>query len=1195
MPQIFFSAAWYTVPVSTSLAPGAILPVAEEWTRVVVGLPCDDSQALDAIRVLASSMSRLAWEGEGEHGDRRRALQWFRQAVEALVPTAPGLATVLDWWMVAALEAESLGSAWSVDRVVPPPTGDAMREILDVGLAEVRRPAMFAAALARLRDQGQRNPGKIAGEKAILTDAMNECRAVVRAGELRAAAPTGLRLADATDEAIAEWAAEGPPGRRVEPGTPVFGHLVKELRARADAVTEALRWWPVRGREPLSLPSGWREALRETCGTGADSALALVAEAIGEPGERALLSPARILPMLARQPADPAARDRVFGVVRELAAAAGQPLPEWTRPIENAVAELEEQISALREGYRGEAAAALEEARSLLEALDVSAAADWLRTAVDEHERASAGADLDRRRAVARERAAWLDANGGSAPVLRGDVAAWAIEVDRAWAAARDRIRQRLDGLVSELAFVPRKAEVEPVLGQAGQALGRSDLGAAVNALDRADALVRTIRARAETEQVSARAALAERLGPALLALADRAAALADCVGVTEVIERVVSRRRLGLDVEAPIADLQSLVALLEAKDPRIAAVVAYDPRTGRNSRVAWVLGGVRTSGSEGRYREDVRPRVSVGGKEPADAVRRVTGWGVVGPDGGPGPSFEREGDLVVGPFPPGPEVAVAALPLDRFAELFGRVDIDGDRWLVPQPPDLGELILAGAEIRDRMDAEAAAAWIANRLRGGAAADWESSGALPPALRTARLARLEGLLAETRALSPLREQAVEAFLRSARGRQTIEAAISAEVEVAVTARRAALDAEIETWRARLAAVQDEVATAEALLGDRKLQLLGQIVGARPAGGSDSAAPISPIRALPFEPSALPPLPDLVAQLAGHTWEREAVANLLLSVATGRWTLLAGLPGVGKSTFVRSIFARLGHGPATERYLELVVRRDWQDDAALFGFWHPTDRAWMPSSEGFVEHLLRAGDDERRGHGGLWPILVEELNLASPEYYLARPISAFEAPEATVRLYDPELSPHNASRYPASFRVPDSVRLVATVNVDDTVERLSPRMLSRASVLWVEARADAPQWRPRDDASDTRISWTALRAGLDGEAADLAPLAPVLRFLEDARVPGGPTARTRAAISRYLAASRALLDPAVAEDFQILQRVLPPLRGVGPRWRRLLDALVAVLERGGWVRSAARARDLRVRGEELGDWYDFFHT
>jgi len=82
-------------------------------------------------------------------------------------------------------------------------------------------------------------------------------------------------------------------------------------------------------------------------------------------------------------------------------------------------------------------------------------------------------------------------------------------------------------------------------------------------------------------------------------------------------------------------------------------------------------------------------------------------------------------------------------------------------------------------------------------------------------------------------------------------------------------------------------------------------------------------------------------------------------------------------------------SQLGHGPETDRCLELVARRDWRDDRALFGKWDPRREIWEPSSDGFLELLLVAHDDEACGFGGLYTGLFEEMNLAQPEHYLAR--------------------------------------------------------------------------------------------------------------------------------------------------------------------------------------------------------------
>jgi hypothetical protein len=106
---------------------------------------------------------------------------------------------------------------------------------------------------------------------------------------------------------------------------------------------------------------------------------------------------------------------------------------------------------------------------------------------------------------------------------------------------------------------------------------------------------------------------------------------------------------------------------------------------------------------------------------------------------------------------------------------------------------------------------------------------------------------------------------------------------------------------------------------------------------------------------------------------------------------------------------------------------------------------------------------------------------------------------------------------------------------------------------------------------------------------------LGNLEGLLNLLTRQRMPGAPTPRVILAMERYLGAAEGLIPRIEAEDLQLCQRVLPPLRGVGPRWRATLDELVRRLQDGGWRRAAGRARALREQGEAQGDWYDFLQA
>lgn len=1183
--------------------------------------PATAEAALATAEACVGAVHRLAWRGPDERGDRVRALAWFRSSVTTLSRANRALASVLDWWLVAAVGDDPVELAWSIDREIPGRLGEVLRAILesdgDRKLDVVRRPAALQEVLAQLEQVSERNPGKIAADKHILGDALSECRQVIRAAEASAPPPTGLRLPGCEDEDLEAWASEGTAARRVTPGTPVWDSLVRQLTQRRDLIRRAFALWPGNDREAPELPRDWRKVLQAACGDGGALACALVEDAVPEPGERPRLGPSAVLDAAESAPPQPARR-LWFVLVREAVDAGGLSWPRWAAPLAKRLDALGERLDELHASYEGDAAEALAVARQAVADIDPDEAEVWVKQAAEMHQEATVGADLERLRARGESRTAELEALGEEVPSDRADVSAWVDGVDERWRQARQRLREDFEALRRRAALV-RGAPPSQV-AEAERAIQRSELLRARDALAEAGQRLTPLLERER-----------ERMAPELWAVLDGADDLDGKLraSIRAAAERAVARREVGLSAQGLVADLEAVVRL-----PSDAAAIGRDGR-----RLALVLGGLPVAGDLDGDGVGVAGLTVTAGV-PEDAPARVARWGEVWtrPRGeGLARVFLRDAGTIEGPFttegdtlvPSDPRMATARVAASEFDRLFGRVAVDDERWLVPLPPSLDELLAIGAEAVDRLDDEAVARWLAAQIEGAPLPEilrrWiddETARSLPDSLRDARLERLGALVGRAEALAAVREDALRGWLESEDGAasaaRAAEALVDREAEAyqqRLAVRRAELDRELSEAETQLATVKErleseerqaradldevkqELEATKELLGDHKLRLLAELGG---LGGGPPGAPVgpaeppaTPIRASGFRPTEGLDMATLVREVAGHTWGEIEVANLLLSLATGRWTLMAGLPGVGKSTFVRSVLTRLGHGPGTERYLELVVRRDWQDDAALFGFWHPTQRRWTASSEGFVEHLLRAADGT--GGDGLWPVLVEELNLASPEYYLARMLSAFEAAHPSVRLYDAELVPSNAGRYPPAFALAQAVRVLGTVNVDDTVERLSPRFLSRASVIWVEPRLDAPLWRPEDDVTDLAVPWSALEAAAGGEEAELGPIMELVRLLQDQRVPGAPTARTRRAIGRYLAASRGVMPATDAQDLQVLQRVLPPLRGVGPRWRKLLERMAELQQRHGWRRSAARTLELRERGEELGDWYDFFHT
>ncbi|MCK6525673.1 AAA family ATPase, partial [Myxococcota bacterium] len=625
--------------------------------------------------------------------------------------------------------------------------------------------------------------------------------------------------------------------------------------------------------------------------------------------------------------------------------------------------------------------------------------------------------------------------------------------------------------------------------------------------------------------------------------------------GAMGLFNRLLARRALGLDVSRQREVILTLHERAKrAPEAPLAAICGV--HEGALMPVVTVLGGAQADTLDLGPTQRTPDGVLWAEGEPEDAAERLAAWAWAGAaeDARRHPTrwiYVHEGRTTfVGPWRWTPAGLAPVLPTGEVLELEADVALtaqgavalhtlgtggeDADRgqsWLLADPLSLAELEHLTAPRRDG----AGPGWVFEALHGGddaaKLAAWLND-PTPPQAAARRLDRLEALMERAEVFEALRADTMrgsaaakalrgELEVEAAAARAALEARLRAEHAASLSPLREALaarSASSEALKAEVAALHEELTTLDTLLGDPRLEVLSKALP-----GVTSLPPAAPPRVAPLraereqEPVALT-LQQAIWRVAGHTWSFEDVANLLIGLLTGRWTLLAGLPGVGKSTFARSVLTRLGHGPATGRALELVVRRDWQDDAPLFGFWHPTERRWEPSSEGLLEQLLRARDDADRRLGGLYPVLIEELNLASPEHYLARLLSATEASPPRLRLYNPELRPENAARYPAAFDLAPATRLVATVNVDDTVERLSPRFLSRASVIWIEPRAGAPRWRPEDDLIDAPpVSLPALLASVDRPLAPLGELEAVIEHLRGLGLPGAPTRRTITAI------------------------------------------------------------------------------
>ena len=267
----------------------------------------------------------------------------------------------------------------------------------------------------------------------------------------------------------------------------------------------------------------------------------------------------------------------------------------------------------------------------------------------------------------------------------------------------------------------------------------------------------------------------------------------------------------------------------------------------------------------------------------------------------------------------------------------------------------------------------------------------------------------------------------------------------------------------------------------------------------------------------------------------------------IALQTRPLVILAGISGTGKTRLTR-LYAdavyTLTASQDNPYYLLVAVQPDWHNARDLFGYYNALHGQFHASP--FLRFLLQAAADPQH----TYYVCLDELNLARPEHYLAPILSAMETTEGLIDLATPRdevpLSSGGTLRNP--IRLPLNLRLIGTVNVDESSFPLSDKLLDRANLIELTdvdlATFRAAYPTPVDDALWSTIVTVHAAVSGAGHPFGYRVLGEMLRFIEQAR---------------------GTLTPTEALDLQLKQRVLPRLRGEeGPRLRRALSELLSVM-------------------------------
>jgi len=327
--------------------------------------------------------------------------------------------------------------------------------------------------------------------------------------------------------------------------------------------------------------------------------------------------------------------------------------------------------------------------------------------------------------------------------------------------------------------------------------------------------------------------------------------------------------------------------------------------------------------------------------------------------------------------------------------------------------------------------------------------------------------------------------------------------------------------------------------------------------------------------------------------------RDDIVNLLISLTQNFITILAGEPGVGKTSMCSIISKSLGlcGEGRKKRYIEIPVERGWTSRKDLIGYYNPLTKNVEKTNIDFFNALLAVTEEVEKGINNI-PlfVLLDEANLSPIEHYWASFMHLNDIKSNSPK----EIALSDNVR----FRLNDGFRFLATINYDHTTEMLSPRFLDRACVILVEPIDLKEMLNSLEDEEDIDnaegiIDFNLLKEFFYPKEGDFldARFNTLLNSISEILKENNTfiSGRSINAIKNYCLAATKHMDISenayIPLDFAVSQKILPQLNGYGDRTRNTILRLMEI------CKEMPKTYKILERMKDTGDnehgYYQFF--
>lgn len=325
---------------------------------------------------------------------------------------------------------------------------------------------------------------------------------------------------------------------------------------------------------------------------------------------------------------------------------------------------------------------------------------------------------------------------------------------------------------------------------------------------------------------------------------------------------------------------------------------------------------------------------------------------------------------------------------------------------------------------------------------------------------------------------------------------------------------------------------------------------------------------------------------------GFVFADRVLRSFYASIRAKPFVILAGNSGTGKSRLVRLFAEATGATVDNGRFTMIPVRPDWNDDSELLGYFD-LNGDFIPGK--LISPLLLAHREPTKP----FFICLDEMNLARVEHYFSDFLSIIESRRQSGGsiLTDPILSNVQLEKMKGaslrteaqtalnhfrtinqSFGLPENLFIAGTVNMDETTQPFSRKVLDRANTLEF-SDIDLMQGLDEEpipeevpalnlDQSFFKQEFTCLNDLLLQHRNKAKEVAEFVERLNHELAAGGFEVGYRVrdeAISFAVYADQAGMSAEEVKEAIVLQKILPRIQGSSPRVEKVMVALMGKLK------------------------------